>query len=76
MNSLVNLRIHSRRRTVEIPDMRQSTIEDHEAIVEALKSRDPDAAGRAMRDHLTHVEDRLQQIARTAHIHTNGVYDE
>jgi GntR family transcriptional repressor for pyruvate dehydrogenase complex len=76
MNSLVKLGIHSRRSTVEILDMRQCTIQDHEAIVEALKSRDPETAGRAMRDHLTHVEDRLHQIARTANIQTNGVHDE
>jgi GntR family transcriptional repressor for pyruvate dehydrogenase complex len=72
MDSLVNLGIHSRKRTVEIPEMRYRTIEDHESIVEALKSRDPYAASLAMRDHLTHVEDRLKQIARTNHIHPNG----
>ncbi len=76
MNSLADLVIYSCSCTVGMPDMGQSTIEDHKALVNALKSRDPEAAGRAMRNHLAHVGDRLEQIARTDQIHTDGVHDE
>ena len=76
MNSLVDLGIYSRSRTGMIPDLRQSTIEDHAALIEALKARDPEAASRVMYDHLTHVEDGLQQLAISAKIHTYGVHDE
>ena len=76
MNSLVEIGIHSRRSTVMIPEMRHIASEDHEALVKALKSRDPEAAGRAMHDHLSHVEVYLQQVARTDQIQINGVNDE
>jgi DNA-binding FadR family transcriptional regulator len=35
------------------------TISDHEAVLDALSRRDPDAARRAMREHLAHVEQIL-----------------
>jgi DNA-binding GntR family transcriptional regulator len=37
-------------------------VQDHLAIVRALKAHDPTAARQAMLDHLRHVEDELKQI--------------
>ncbi len=54
---------YSRRRTVEISEVRMQTVEAHRAIVTALKRRDPEAARQAMYDHLSHVEERLKQSA-------------
>jgi DNA-binding FadR family transcriptional regulator len=49
----------SRSRTVEITGVRERTVEDHRAIVAALKKRDPEAAQQAMLQHLNHVEQGL-----------------
>ena len=46
----------SRSRTVEIPGVQAVTVEDHRAIVAALKRRDPEAAQEAMLQHLNNVE--------------------
>ncbi len=62
MRSISQLSIYSRRRTGEHIDMRRQTIDDHRAIVQALKSRDPAAARHAMLDHLSHVEERMKQV--------------
>jgi DNA-binding GntR family transcriptional regulator len=51
----------SRRRTVELPGVTHRSVQDHLAIVRALKARDPVAARQAMLDHLRHVEDELKQ---------------
>ena len=72
MNSLVNLGIQSRRRTTEIFEMRKSSILDHDAIIKALESRDPNAASRAMCEHLMHVEESLNWIAKSGDINTTG----
>lgn len=65
MTSLNRLGRASRNRTVEIPGMVQQTIDDHRAIVKALKARDPEAARLAMLLHLRHVEHGLK--AQVAH---------
>lgn len=65
MRSISQLSIYSRRRTGEHIDMRRQTIDDHRAIVQALKSRDPSAAQRAMLDHLSHVEERMKHVLHT-----------
>jgi DNA-binding FadR family transcriptional regulator len=52
----------SRRRTVSLPGVTRRSVQDHLAIVRALKMRDPAAARQAMLDHLRHVEDELKQI--------------
>ena len=43
-------------RTGRAPAMRHTALADHRAIFEALRDHDPDAAERAMRTHLDHVE--------------------
>jgi GntR family transcriptional repressor for pyruvate dehydrogenase complex len=59
MASISHLSRASRQRTVVLPGIVQQVIEDHSAIVHALKMRDPDAARLAMHQHLAHVEQRL-----------------
>lgn len=63
MASISQLGLASRSRTVNIPGILTETIEDHKAIVEAIKQHDPDAASRAMLIHLNHVEDRLSNLS-------------
>ncbi len=41
------------------PDWRPVLVNQHRAIVGAIKARDPEGAARAMRDHLRGVEERL-----------------
>jgi GntR family transcriptional regulator, transcriptional repressor for pyruvate dehydrogenase complex len=62
MRSISQLSIYSRRRTGENVGVRRQTINDHRAIVQALKSRDPAAARQAMLDHLSHVEEAMKHV--------------
>jgi DNA-binding GntR family transcriptional regulator len=55
-----NLRAHLTRigqLTAEIPGRVQTSIEEHEKIVEAIAARDPDLAEQRMRDHIHSVRD-------------------
>lgn len=56
IDSISRLLMVSRSRTVEIAGVREQTVEDHRAIVAALKRRDPEAAREAMLQHLNNVE--------------------
>jgi DNA-binding FadR family transcriptional regulator len=56
IDSISRLLMVSRSRTVEIAGVREQTVEDHRAIVTALKRRDPEAAREAMLQHLNNVE--------------------
>ena len=47
--------LHEKARTANI----KPVVDEHTAILDALRSRDPDAARSAMRDHLTHVIENL-----------------
>lgn len=49
----------SRERTGATRSVREATLRDHHRILVALKKHDPDSAGRAMQDHLGHVERAL-----------------
>jgi GntR family transcriptional repressor for pyruvate dehydrogenase complex len=60
MSSVNQINIASRRRTNELSEVRHQTLKDHKAIVAALKAHDPEAAARAMRNHLAHVEAKLK----------------
>lgn len=62
MASLVKISIHSRRRTVQLGEVRQQTIDDHGRIIKALAARDPTGAGEAMLEHLNHVEKGLRSV--------------
>jgi len=59
VDSISRLLMVSRSRTVEITGVREQTVEDHRAIVAALKRRDPEAAQEAMLQHLNNVEQGL-----------------
>lgn len=61
MASISRLGLASRRRTVEIPGVPRQSVEDHQAIVKALKARDPETARQAMLRHLNNVQERLKQ---------------
>jgi DNA-binding FadR family transcriptional regulator len=50
----------SRERTGALRDVREAALRDHRRLLEALRARDPDAAERAMLDHLDHVEEGLR----------------
>ena len=62
MSSISKLGLASRSRTTSIPGVIPKTVEDHGAIVDALKARDADAAQQAMLNHLNNVEKRLKQL--------------
>src|SRR6202162_5894726 len=52
-------------RTILQPGRPDRSLREHQAIVEALASRDPDRSEAAMREHLSHVVETLKQaIAR------------
>jgi GntR family transcriptional regulator, transcriptional repressor for pyruvate dehydrogenase complex len=55
MQIIDRISIYSRRRTGEDIEVRSQAVNDHRAIVTALKTHDPDAARKAMIDHLSHV---------------------
>ena len=63
VDSISRLGLISRSRTVELPGVQAQTLEDHRAIVSALKARDPEAAQQAMLQHLDHVEQSLEHQA-------------
>lgn len=52
MDSISELSLAGRRRTIEIPGVPPRSLKDHQAILQALKKRDPAAAQAAMLNHL------------------------
>jgi GntR family transcriptional repressor for pyruvate dehydrogenase complex len=60
MISINNLLIESRERTVMLFKKLDSTWKDHYRILEAIKNKNPDIAGKAMYDHLNLVENTLK----------------
>ena len=63
MASMSRMGLASRSRTGASQVVRDGTVVDHRAIVAAIKAHDPDAAARAMLDHLDHVERSLERTA-------------
>ncbi|GHO86396.1 GntR family transcriptional regulator [Dictyobacter formicarum] len=59
MVSIRSLGRASRQRTSTLPGVFAQTIQDHQAIITALKAHDPQAAHHAMLTHLEHIEQRL-----------------
>jgi DNA-binding FadR family transcriptional regulator len=52
-------------RTILLPGRSERSLAEHSAIVEAIAEGDPDAAERAMRDHLHNVAEALRvQVIR------------
>ena len=60
MNIVSALGKVSRERTGGLREVREAALRDHRRIVDALRAHDPDAAQRAMLDHLDHVERGLK----------------
>jgi GntR family transcriptional repressor for pyruvate dehydrogenase complex len=56
--SLGELAIASRIATTGVPGLKEQSVLDHRAIVEAITARDPEAAAAAMRTHIENVERR------------------
>jgi DNA-binding GntR family transcriptional regulator len=65
-----NLRAHLTRiglLTAEIPGRVQTSVDEHEQIVEAIAARDPDLAEQRMRDHIHSVrDDQLRALSEVA----------
>lgn len=66
MSSLSRLALASRRRTGVMPQVRQRSVDDHRAIVAALRAHDDEAAAQAMLEHLDHVEHSLNHPEPTS----------
>jgi GntR family transcriptional regulator, transcriptional repressor for pyruvate dehydrogenase complex len=60
LSSVSALSIESRRRTAQSQATRSRALADHQAMVKALRARDPAAAERLMVEHLEHVLRGLQ----------------
>jgi len=56
MQSVNKLSLLMREKTNARPMIRQKTMNDHKLILKALKDRDPDAAAKAMDQHIANVE--------------------
>ena len=66
MDSLTRLGMASRRRTATLPGVRTRSLQDHQAIVEALVRRDPEAAANIMRQHLESQSSLHESVASGA----------
>jgi GntR family transcriptional regulator, transcriptional repressor for pyruvate dehydrogenase complex len=62
--SLYNMGLDVRRRATEMPEVVVRSCEDHRAIVQALRRRDPDAAAAAMTLHLRNIEASTLAVMR------------
>jgi DNA-binding FadR family transcriptional regulator len=60
MNIVGTLGKVSRERTGGLRQVREAALRDHRRILDALQAHDPDAAERAMLEHLDHVEQGLR----------------
>ena len=72
MASIYHLGRVSRRRTVEIPGVISQVVEAHQAIVTAIKSRDPEKAREAMLQHLDNVEAKLLELPKNEQSFLDG----
>jgi GntR family transcriptional repressor for pyruvate dehydrogenase complex len=63
MSTLNDLLVESRKLTLKQEGRPGRSILGHEAVVEALRQRDPNAAAEAMRQHIDQIAEILQQTA-------------
>ena len=61
METLNNLLIESRTLSLKQKGRPERSIEGHEAVVDALRRRDPEAAARAMHTHIDQIADILEK---------------
>ncbi len=66
MRTINKIGMLSRRKTGEHLDVRRRTVKDHRAIVDALRSRNPEKARRAMLAHLHTVEKKMKELTHPA----------
>jgi len=64
METLNDLLIESRRATLRQKGRPERSIQGHEAVVAALRRRNPEAAARAMRSHIDQIAELLQRARR------------
>jgi GntR family transcriptional repressor for pyruvate dehydrogenase complex len=64
IQSINKLNLIMREKTNSHLKIRQSSIRDHQAILEALRAKDPDKAAKAMEDHLYNVERGFDSLER------------
>jgi len=77
MASLTRLGTASRRRTSALPGVRAQSLQDHQAIVDALLHRDPEGAATMMRQHLENIQSSLREdlAQEGAHAISSGGQD-
>ena len=77
MASLTRLGTASRRRTGALPGVRTHSLQDHQAIVDALLRRDSEAAAAMMRQHLENIQHSLREsfAEQSAEATTSGGKD-
>jgi DNA-binding FadR family transcriptional regulator len=63
METLNDLLRESRKQTLRQRGRPRWSFEGHEAIVKAVRRRDPDAAERAMHDHIDRIAELLQETS-------------
>src|SRR5262249_61382627 len=64
METLNDLLIESRKASLRQKGRPERSIEGHEAVVAALRRRDPEAAAQAMRAHIDQIAELLQHARR------------
>ena len=64
METLNDLLVESRRATLRQKGRPERSIQGHEAVVAALRRREPEAAAQAMRDHIDQIAELLQHARR------------
>lgn len=60
-SALARISLHSRQRTNRLREVRHQAVDDHRAIVRALRARDPQAVRDAMLVHLSRVEENFKR---------------
>ena len=66
LDPLSQLLVPARRQTSEFDDIRRHALEHHAAILEAIRSGDPEHARRAMHDHIEQTHDDLRAYVLNA----------
>src|SRR5207302_149077 len=66
METLNDLLIESRKLTLKQKGRPERSIRGHEAVVLALRRRDPEAAARAMHTHIDQIAELVHQTGRTS----------
>jgi GntR family transcriptional repressor for pyruvate dehydrogenase complex len=71
MSTLYRLGLASRMRTVALKGVREQSLRDHQAIVDALLRRDPEAAASTMQKHIKNISKRLNESVVQERVDSN-----